>query len=134
RETLHEAETRLRQRDDALRQREETSRKRLTDALDTQVRQARKEIDEVVAQLKARAAAIASAPRLVSTGDARRGALAMAAALAFSCATTSSISLRAWRTWVSSASVSRLREVSSRWRSASSRCRRRVSASCSVSR
>ncbi len=69
RETLHEGDERLRQREEALRQREEASRKRLTEALDNQVRQARKEIDDVVAQMKAKAAAMASAPRLVSTGD-----------------------------------------------------------------
>jgi DNA mismatch repair protein MutS2 len=33
------------------------------------VRQARKEIDDVIAELKAKTAAIANAPRLVSTGD-----------------------------------------------------------------
>src|SRR5262249_35599965 len=69
RETLHEGEERLRQREEALRHREDASRKRLTDALDAQVRQARKDIDDIVAQMKARAAAMASAPRLVSTGD-----------------------------------------------------------------
>ncbi len=67
RETLRESDERMRQREDALRQREETSRKRLTDALESQVRQARREIDDIVAQLKAKAA---SAPRLVSTGEA----------------------------------------------------------------
>jgi DNA mismatch repair protein MutS2 len=69
RDTLREGEERLRQREEALRQREDASRKRLTEALDAQVRQARKEIDDVVAQMKAKAAAMASAPRLVSTGD-----------------------------------------------------------------
>src|SRR5947208_4563258 len=69
RETLQAAETRMHQRDDALRQREETFRKRLNEELETQVRAARKEIDDVIAELKAKAAAIASAPRLVSTGD-----------------------------------------------------------------
>ena len=69
RESLGEAGARMRQREDALRQREESSRKRLSEELDAQLRQARREIDDVVAQLKARAAAIASAPRLVSTGD-----------------------------------------------------------------
>ena len=59
----------MRHREDALRQREDASRKRLNEELESQVRQARREIDDVVAQLKARAAAIASAPRLVSTGD-----------------------------------------------------------------
>jgi DNA mismatch repair protein MutS2 len=69
RASLGEADTRIRQREEALRQREESSRKRLSEELDSQVRQARRDIDDVVAQLKARAAAIASAPRLVSTGD-----------------------------------------------------------------
>src|SRR5882672_7837866 len=69
RETLHTAETRMHQREDALRQREETFRRRLNEELDTQVRQARKEIDEVIAELKTKTAAIANAPRLVSTGD-----------------------------------------------------------------
>jgi len=69
RETLDEAETRMRQREDALRNREETYRKRLSEELDAQVRRARREIDDVIADLKAKAAAIASAPRLVSTGQ-----------------------------------------------------------------
>ena len=59
RETLEAAEARMRQREDALRQREETFRKRLNEELDTQVRQARREIDDVIAQLKAKTAAIA---------------------------------------------------------------------------
>jgi DNA mismatch repair protein MutS2 len=69
RETLHAAEARMHQREDALRQREETFRRRLNEELETQVRQARKEIDEVIADLKAKTASIANAPRLVSTGD-----------------------------------------------------------------
>jgi DNA mismatch repair protein MutS2 len=69
RETLHASETRMHQREDALRQREETFRRRLNEELDAQVRRARKEIDDVIAELKAKASAIAMAPRLVSTGD-----------------------------------------------------------------
>ena len=69
RETLQSAETRMHQREDALHQREETFKRRLNEELETQVRQARKEIDEVIATLKAKADAIARAPRLVSTGD-----------------------------------------------------------------
>jgi DNA mismatch repair protein MutS2 len=69
RETLQAAETRMHQREDALRQREETFRRRLNEELESQVRQARKEIDDVIADLKAKTAAIANAPRLVSTGD-----------------------------------------------------------------
>ena len=69
RETLSDVEGRLRQREDALRQREEAFRRRLNEEVDAQVRQARREIDDVIAGLKAKAAAIANAPRLVSTGD-----------------------------------------------------------------
>jgi DNA mismatch repair protein MutS2 len=69
RSTLHDSETKMRQREDGLRHREETFRKRLNEELETQLRQARKEIDDVIAALKEKAAAIAAAPRLVSTGD-----------------------------------------------------------------
>jgi DNA mismatch repair protein MutS2 len=69
RDTLKEAEGRMHQREDALRQREDTFRRRLNEALDARVREARKEIDQVIADLKAKTAAIANAPRLVSTGD-----------------------------------------------------------------
>ena len=72
RETLHASETRMHQREDALRQREESSRRRLSDELDKQVRQARKDIDDVIAELKAKSDAIARGPRLVSTGDTGR--------------------------------------------------------------
>src|SRR5204862_764528 len=63
RETLHAAEARMQQREDALRQREETFRRRLNEELEAQVRQARKEIDDVIAELTAKRAAIANAPR-----------------------------------------------------------------------
>ena len=53
----------MRQREDALRQREETFRRRLNEELETQVRQARREIDDVIAELKAKTAAIAEARR-----------------------------------------------------------------------
>ena len=69
RETLQAAEARMQHREDALHQREETFKRRLNEELNAQVRQARKEIDEVIADLKAKAEAIARAPRLVSTGD-----------------------------------------------------------------
>src|SRR6185503_7368552 len=62
RDTLAELEGRLRQREETLRQREETQRRRLADEIDGQVRQARRDIDDVIAQLKAKAAAIAAAP------------------------------------------------------------------------
>jgi DNA mismatch repair protein MutS2 len=70
RETLRDAEARMQHRKDALHQREETFKRRLNEELNAQVRQARKEIDDVIAQLKAKAEAMAKAPRLVSTGDA----------------------------------------------------------------
>jgi DNA mismatch repair protein MutS2 len=71
RETLHAAETRMHQREDALRQREETFRRRLNEELETQVRQARREIDDVISELKIRTTAIAqdAARQTVSTGD-----------------------------------------------------------------
>ncbi len=49
----------MRQREDALRQREDTFRRRLNEELDAQVRQARREIDDVIAGLKAKTTAIA---------------------------------------------------------------------------
>jgi DNA mismatch repair protein MutS2 len=71
RETLGAAEARLRQREDALRQREDTYRRRLSEELDTQVRQARREIDDVIAGLKQKAAAFAqeAARQTVPTGE-----------------------------------------------------------------
>src|SRR5204863_8155939 len=79
RETLSEAEGRMRQREEALRQREETFRRRLTEELDAQVRQARREIDDVIADLKAKTAALVrdSSRQAMSTGD--EGALKAAA-------------------------------------------------------
>jgi DNA mismatch repair protein MutS2 len=71
RETLEAAETRLHQREDALKDREETFRRRLSEELEAHVRQARREIDEVIAALKARTAAIAdeAARQTVTTGE-----------------------------------------------------------------
>jgi len=71
REELSAAEGRMRQREDALKQREETFRRRLNEELDTQVRQARREIDEVIAGLKEKTSAIAqeAAKQPVSTGE-----------------------------------------------------------------
>jgi DNA mismatch repair protein MutS2 len=71
RQDLEAAEARARQREDVLRQREETYRHRLNEELETQVRQARREIDDVIAQLKTKAAAIAQESPAVplSTGD-----------------------------------------------------------------
>src|SRR5437762_3536083 len=71
RELLEAAEVRMRQRDDALRQREETFRRRLNEELETQLRQARREIDDVIGELKAKTTAIAdeAARQRVTTGD-----------------------------------------------------------------
>ena len=70
RETLEAAEARIRQREEALRQREETFRRRLNEELETQVRQARREIDDVIAELKAKTASDREAQRpALTTGD-----------------------------------------------------------------
>ena len=71
RETLEQTGAGLRHREDALRQREETFRRRLNEELETEVRQARREIDDVIAELKARTSAIAqdATRRGVTTGD-----------------------------------------------------------------
>jgi DNA mismatch repair protein MutS2 len=72
RETLEASEARMRQREDALRQREETFRRRLNEELESQVRQARREIDEVIADLKAKASAMEASRQLaasITTGD-----------------------------------------------------------------
>jgi DNA mismatch repair protein MutS2 len=71
REALGAAEARMREREDALRQREETFRRRLSEELDAELRQARRQIDDVVADLKTKTAAIAQdvARQAVTTGD-----------------------------------------------------------------
>lgn len=71
REEVEAAGARMRQREDALRQREETFRRRLNEELDTEVRQARREIDDVIAGLKAKATTIAqeAGRHAVTTGD-----------------------------------------------------------------
>jgi DNA mismatch repair protein MutS2 len=74
RETLEAADARMRQREDALRQREETFRRRLNEELENHVRQARREIDGIIADLKAKTHAMAMAQEasrpVLSTGDA----------------------------------------------------------------
>jgi DNA mismatch repair protein MutS2 len=75
REEVEAAGARMRQREEALRQREETFRRRLNEELDSQVRQARREIDDVITELKAKTSAIArhagssNAGSTVTTGD-----------------------------------------------------------------
>lgn len=77
REALGDADSRARVREDALRQREETFKARLNEKLDERLRDARTEIDAIVADLKKQAAALAEqASRNVatvpSTGDTGR--------------------------------------------------------------
>jgi DNA mismatch repair protein MutS2 len=69
REALGEADSRARVREDALRQREETFKLRLNEKLDERLRDARVEIDAIVADLKKQAAALAEqAARDTATG------------------------------------------------------------------
>src|SRR5207248_2688813 len=70
RETLEAAEVQMRQREDALRHREETFRRRLNEELESQVRAARREIDQVIGELKKKTDAMAqdAARQIVSTG------------------------------------------------------------------
>jgi DNA mismatch repair protein MutS2 len=77
REALGEADSRARSREDALRQREETFKQRLNEKLDERLREARAEIDAVVADLRRQAAALAeqaarNAAAVPSTGDTGR--------------------------------------------------------------
>ena len=77
REALGDADSRARLREDALRQREETFKQRLNEKLDERLRDARAEIDTIVADLKKQAAALAEqASRSIaaapSTGDVGR--------------------------------------------------------------
>jgi DNA mismatch repair protein MutS2 len=68
RESLAEADNRNRSREDALRQREETFKLKLNEKLDERLREARLQIDTVVAELRKQASGI-QAP---STGDTGR--------------------------------------------------------------
>jgi DNA mismatch repair protein MutS2 len=73
RQTIEADEARLRQRDEALKSREETFRRKLGEELEQQARRARREIDDVIADLKARTEALArdaAARHVVSTGTA----------------------------------------------------------------
>jgi DNA mismatch repair protein MutS2 len=72
REMLAEANTRLQTREAELKRREEAFQQRLRERVDERLRDARREIDGIVRDLRQRAATIASAPRqvpAVSTGD-----------------------------------------------------------------
>jgi DNA mismatch repair protein MutS2 len=71
REALGAAESRMREREDTLRQREETYKRRLAEELDAELRQARRQIDDVISELKTKTAAIShdAAKQAVTTGD-----------------------------------------------------------------
>jgi dsDNA-specific endonuclease/ATPase MutS2 len=72
REEVEAAALRLREREETLRRREETARQKLNEELEAQARQARREIDEVIADLKTKTAAIVqeAGRQPVSTGEA----------------------------------------------------------------
>jgi DNA mismatch repair protein MutS2 len=74
-QTIDADQARLRQREEALAQREETFRKRLNEALDAQVRLARREIDRVVDDLKARTATMARAGAAQPVSSGQTGAV-----------------------------------------------------------
>lgn len=92
RQMLEETATRLQQREAALSEREQTFRTRLNEELEARLREARGEIDRVVAELKQRSAALAAeaaraaaqAPALSTgeTGALRAGARAALQAIA----------------------------------------------------
>jgi DNA mismatch repair protein MutS2 len=63
RTAVAESEKKLRGREESIREREDTFRRRLDTKLDDQLRDARREIDRVIEELKQRA------PRLVNTGE-----------------------------------------------------------------
>jgi DNA mismatch repair protein MutS2 len=72
REALGAAEMKMRDREDALRQREDTYKRRLSEELDAELRQARRQIDDVIADLKTKTAALsqeAARQAAVTTGD-----------------------------------------------------------------
>ena len=71
RETLTSTEARMREREEALRQREDTFRRRLNEELETELRHARKQIDDVIQDLKTKTAAAARdvERHTVTTGD-----------------------------------------------------------------
>jgi len=75
RETLAEAGARLQVRDQELRNREDTFKRRLDERIEERLRDARREIDNVVSALKSRTEALAAdaerrmAPRLIPTGE-----------------------------------------------------------------
>ncbi len=83
REALEAGGIRLKQREEALRGREEASKRRLSEELTEQVRTARREIDDVIADLKAKTETIArtAVRQGLSTGDAGSARTAARAAI-----------------------------------------------------
>ena len=73
----------MREREEALRQREETFRRRLNEELESELRQARKQIDDVIAELKTKTAAAARDARAAGHDDGRhrRDAIGRASAV-----------------------------------------------------
>ena len=72
RETLADTTERLRAREQELQRREEALQQRLRERVDEKLREARREIDEVMKELRQKAATLANAPRHVpalSTGE-----------------------------------------------------------------
>lgn len=70
RETLESVEARMREREEVLKDREQTFRQRLSEELESEVRRARREIDDVIADLKVKTETIArDAAHIVTTGD-----------------------------------------------------------------
>jgi DNA mismatch repair protein MutS2 len=69
REAAEAAGVRVREREEALKHREETFRKKLTEELEGQTRFARREIDRVIEGLKAKARSMESSRQPVTTGD-----------------------------------------------------------------
>jgi DNA mismatch repair protein MutS2 len=75
RETLTETSAKLQAREQELRHREETFKRRLDERIEERLRDARREIDDVVSALKVRTDALAAdaerrmAPRLIPTGE-----------------------------------------------------------------
>jgi DNA mismatch repair protein MutS2 len=75
RRTTAEAERKLRAREESVREREQTLKRRLESRLDDQLRDARKEIDTVLENLKVRAAELRQARRSGAATTADAGAL-----------------------------------------------------------
>jgi DNA mismatch repair protein MutS2 len=74
REMLDAEQARMRQRDEALKQREDTFRRKLAEELEGQVRQARRDIDTVIDDLKKKAATLTHESARLTLDTGRAGA------------------------------------------------------------